>query len=177
MIVAISGSLRGSSVNSSALRAVAAWANQRGIDVRVDDHLGRLPLFDPDCERDVPAPVTEFRQLLEGADAVLLAVPEYAFGIPGAFKNALDWTVGSGSLDGKHVAVLSVAHPGRGTDVRHALERVLAAVNAHVTYHSVPVTPSDRDADGEICDGGVVEALGGVAETLAHNAQDSLRSR
>ena len=53
---------------------------------------------------------------------MLLAVPEYAFGIPGSFKNALDWTVGGGSLYRKPVAVLSVAPPGRGEQVRQALE-------------------------------------------------------
>jgi chromate reductase len=174
MIVAVSGSLRGASVNSAALRALAARAKQQGIDVDIDEQLRRLPLFDPDRESDVPAAVAEFRRALERADAVLLAVPEYAFGIPGAFKNALDWTVGSGSLDGKRVAVLSVAHPSRGVDVRHALGRVLTAVNAQVTFHNVPVSQSDRDADGEIRDAGVLDALGAVAGQLA---QAPLRGR
>ena len=175
MIVAISGSLRASSVNSAALRAVAAWADERGIHVRIDDHLRRLPHFDPDREAEVPAAVREFRRVLARAEAVLLAVPEYAFGIPGAFKNALDWTVGSGTLDGKHVAVLSVAPPGRGADVRHALERVLTAINARASFHSVPVSTSDRDPAGEIRDAELVEALGGVVETLAITAQAALR--
>jgi NAD(P)H-dependent FMN reductase len=164
-------------VNSAALRAAAGWAKQRGIDVVIDTHLGRLPLFDPDCEPDLPSAVAEFRQVLERADAVLLAVPEYALGIPGAFKNALDWTVGSGSLDRKHVAVLSVAHASRGAEVRHALGRVLTAINAQVTYHSVPVSQSDRDADGEIRVVSLVQALGGVVEALARTAQAPLRSR
>ena len=167
MIVAISGSLRRSSVNAAALRAVAAWAADNGIDVEIDGHPARLPLFDPDCEANVPDVVAQFRTVLERADAVLLAVPEYAYGIPGAFKNALDWTVGDGSLDGKRVAVLSVAHAKRGADVRHALGRVLTAINAQVTYHSVPVSPADRDADGEIREAGVVEALGRVVASLA----------
>ena len=63
-----------------------------------------------------------FRATCVQAEAVLFAVPEYAFGIPGAFKNALDWTVGSGALYRKPVAVLSVAPSGRGTQVRRALE-------------------------------------------------------
>ena len=164
-------------MNSAALRAVAAWGKHRGLDVRLDEHPARLPLFDPDSEGDVPEVVVEFRRVLERADAVLLAVPEYAFGIPGAFKNAIDWTVGSGSLDGKHVAVLSVAPPGRGTDVRHALERVLTAINAQVTFHSVPVSPSDRDDDGEIRAARLVDALGDVVGTLARSAQAPLRNR
>ena len=74
---------------------------------------------------------------------MLLAVPEYAFGIPGAFKNALDWTVGSGSLYRKPVAVLSVAPPGRGVHVREALRLVLKALDADVAHHWVPVSRSD----------------------------------
>jgi NAD(P)H-dependent FMN reductase len=177
MIVAISGSLRDASVNSAALRALAEWTRPRGLEVLVDDHVARLPLFNPDQEADAPPAVREFRRILADASGVILAVPEYAFGIPGAFKNAVDWTVGSGSLDGKHVAVLSVSPPARGTDVRHALGRVLTAVNAHVTYHSVPVAPTDRDDDGEIRDAGVVAALGAVVVALTRSAQLPLRAR
>jgi len=177
VIVAISGSLRHGSVNSAALRAAGRWAERSGIEFVIDEHLPQLPHFTPDDEGDPPNAVRIFRKALEHADAVVLAVPEYAFGIPGAFKNAIDWTVGSGSLDGKRVAVLSVALPGRGTDVRHALGRVLAAINAQVSYHSVPVAQSDRDASGEIRDPGVVDALGDVVATVAHDAQLPLRNR
>ena len=62
-----------------------------------------------------------FREACEAAAGVLLAVPEYAFGIPGAFKNALDWTVGSASLYLKPITVLKVSPPGRGASVRSAL--------------------------------------------------------
>lgn len=176
MIVAVSGSLRRASVNSAALRAMAAAAGRGGIEVRIDEHLSQLPLFDPDREADAPAAVIGFRSALECADAVLFAVPEYAFGIPGAFKNAIDWTVGSGSLDGKRVAVLSVAPTGRGSDVRHALGRVLTAVNAQFTLHHVPVAPADRDEDGEIRNPEVVELLASLAATLARGTQVPLSS-
>jgi NAD(P)H-dependent FMN reductase len=59
---------------------------------------------------------------------VLFAAPEYAFGIPAhstTFNTALEWTVGSGALNRKPVAVLSVAPSGRGAQVRRALELVL----------------------------------------------------
>src|SRR5262245_8578854 len=103
MILAISGSLRRDSVNSAALRAAASAAAADGITVEIDDSLRRLPHFDPDLEPAPPEPVLRFRAACEAASGVLLAVPEYAFGIPGAFKNALDWTVGSGSLYRKPV--------------------------------------------------------------------------
>lgn len=176
MIVAVSGSLRRASVNSAALRAIAAAGGRSGIELRIDAELALLPPFDPDRTEDAPSPVVDFRRRLERADAVLFAVPEYAFGIPGAFKNAIDWTVASGSLDDKRVAVLSVAPPGRGADVRHALDRVLTAVNARFTHHHVPVAPADRDEDGEIRDADVVRRLVDVAATLERDAQSPLRS-
>jgi NAD(P)H-dependent FMN reductase len=166
-------------VNSAALRAAERLAARSGVELAITDHVQHLPHFTPDQESDPPEAVRVFRRVLEQADAVVLAVPEYAFGIPGAFKNAIDWTVGSGSLDGKHVAVLSVAPPGRGTDVRHALGRVLTAINAHVTHHSVPVKPSDRDAGGEIRDLGVLDSLAAVVAAVAPRSaatQGPLRS-
>ena len=121
MILAISGSLRRASVNSAALRAAASAAARDGVAVTITDVVRELPHFDPDLEGTPPDPVLRFRAACEAATGVLLAVPEYAFGIPGAFKNALDWTVGSTCLNRKPVTVLNVAPLGRGEAVRSAL--------------------------------------------------------
>ena len=71
----------------------------------------------PTSNRRRRKPCSAFGRPARPPTGVLLAVPEYAFGIPGAFKNALDWTVGSGSLYRKPVTVVDVAPPGRGADV------------------------------------------------------------
>src|SRR5262245_35885591 len=118
MILAISGSLRRDSVNGAALRAAASAAARDRIPLTISDAVRELPPFDPDLEASPPLVVVRFRAACEAAAGVLFAVPEYAFGIPGAFKNALDWTVGSGSLYRKHVALLNVAPPGRGARAR-----------------------------------------------------------
>ena len=170
MILALSGSLKQHSLNSAALRAAASAAARDGIAVRVDDSVRRLPHFDPDLEAAPPEIVLRFRGACETAAGVLLAVPEYAFGIPGAFKNALDWMVGSGSLYRKPIAVLSVAPPGRGGHVREALSAVLTALDADVTRHSVPVATRDVDASGEIRDPFLRDALGALVVELAHRA-------
>jgi NAD(P)H-dependent FMN reductase len=130
-----------------------------------------LPLFDPDLESQPPESVQRFREACDGADAVLLAVPEYAFGIPGAFKNALDWTVGSVALNYKPVAVLSVAPPGRGGKVRQALELVFTALDCDVTYHAVPIGTDDLDADNDVRDPRIVGELLHVVEALASRAR------
>ena len=167
MILAISGSLRRSSVNSAALRAAAAQAARSGVAVTIDDSVRTLPPFDPDVEALPPDAALRFRAACEASPAVLLAVPEYAFGIPGAFKNALDWTVGSGSLYRKPVALLNVAPAGRGAQAREALVRVLTALDADVTLHSVLVTQRDIGPGGEIGDPTILDQLQAVVAELA----------
>jgi chromate reductase, NAD(P)H dehydrogenase (quinone) len=153
VILAISGSLRRDSLNSAALRA-AAWAAARtGVVIDLDDSARTLPHFDPDLETQPPEIVRRFREACERADAILLAVPEYAFGIPGTFKNALDWTVGSGAIYRKPIAVVSVAQPGRGAHVRHGLGLVFTAL------------------DCEIRDGRVIHELTQVVEALTARRQ------
>jgi chromate reductase, NAD(P)H dehydrogenase (quinone) len=165
MILAVSGSLRQRSLNSAALRAAVRTAARSGIGVQFDESLRALPHFDPDLEADPPQSVQRFRATCARAEAVLFAVPEYAFGIPGTFKNALDWTVGTGALYRKPVAVLSVALPGRGANVRVALGSVLAALDCKVSWHHVPIDPSLLD-DGEIRDAKVAGELASVFEAL-----------
>jgi NAD(P)H-dependent FMN reductase len=167
VILAISGSLRQRSLNSAALRAAAEVAARTGIPVAIDESVRTLPHFDPDLEARPPDAVLRFREACDGADGVLLAVPEYAFGIPGAFKNALDWTVGSGALYRKPVALLSVAPPGRGRKVREALEEVMTALDCDLSYHSVPIAPGDLAEDAEIRDQRITRQLARVIETLA----------
>jgi len=183
-ILAISGSLRRASVNSAAVRAAARAGARESIAVTISDAVRHLPHFDPDCEGAPPEQVLEFRAACAAASGVLLAVPEYAHGIPGALKNALDWAVGDVCLNYKPVGVLDVAPPGRGAHVRRALDEVLAALDADVTHYEVPVGRADRDANGEIQSSEVLDALTAIvvdfgSRLVAHSARTrpALRSR
>jgi len=169
-VLAISGSLRRTSINSAVLRGAATSAARDGFRVRVDESIRALPHFDPDLETDPPEPVLRFRAACEAAAGVLLAVPEYAFGIPGAFKNALDWTVGSGSLYRKPVTVLGTAHPTRGGHVREALDLVLVAMGAEAVHHALPVGPEDFDEHGELATRRVLDELAFVVAGLVGRA-------
>src|SRR5215813_2849750 len=91
-ILAVAGSLRAASINAAFCRAAARLAPP-GISVELLPGLGTLPLFNPDLEPDPPRPVVELRARIDAADALLIASPEYAHGIPGVMKNALDWLV------------------------------------------------------------------------------------
>jgi len=173
-ILAIPGSLRRDSVNHAALRAAATVGRGDRVAVTIDSLARTLPLFDPDLEVDPPATVARFRAGLERAAGILMAVPEYAFGIPGAFKNALDWTVGAGSLTRKPVTVLSVAAPHRGAHVRIALENVLTAIDADAVFRAIPVTASDLDAGGRIAREPVIASLRDVVAELAARASEAI---
>lgn len=175
-ILAISGSLRRSSVNSAVLRAAAAAAARDDISVVLDASVRELPHFNPDLEIEPLEVELRFRATCEAAVGVLLAVPEYTFGIPGSFKNALDWAVGSGSLYRKPVAVLDVAPPGRGAHAREALDLALRAHGADVVRHSIAVARSDRNAAGEVDNPRIIGELRAVVAELAERsraAQDS----
>lgn len=102
-IVAVSGSLRAASVNTALLRAAIALA-PAGVEVSLFGEAASLPHFNPDLEEATPVVVGRWQGLLLGCDAILIACPEYAHGVPGAFKNALDWVVGTVGLEDKRSA-------------------------------------------------------------------------
>jgi chromate reductase len=139
-ILGISGSLKRSSANSALVRAVAAAAAAPD-DIEVWDRLGDLPHFSPDD--DGREPVASLRAAITRADVVLVATPEYAGGMPGSLKNALDWLVGTGELYEKPVAILSAApSPERGSHDRQWVEDVVRMQGGHVV-DSFTVTTSD----------------------------------
>jgi len=147
-ILAISGSLRAASLNSALLRAVAGLAPT---DVRVElfTELGNLPLFNPDLEiTDLP-PVADFHARLVKADGVIIASPEYAHGVTGVMKNALDWMVGSEAFVNKPVALLN-ASP-RATIAQASLKETLTVMSAQVVEAAsitLPIIGSNLDELG-----------------------------
>jgi NAD(P)H-dependent FMN reductase len=106
-ILCLCGSLRRVSSNRAALEAARALAPAT-LQLDVHGGLGELPWFNPDIETDpLPPSVVALRGAVARADALLIACPEYAHGIPGAFKNLLDWLVGSTDFPGKPVLLLN----------------------------------------------------------------------
>lgn len=90
-LVAISGSLRKASFNTALLRAALAMAPD-GVAI-VEGSIHGIPLYDGDVEAadGVPEAATRLKDLVADADGVILFTPEYNNGIPGVFKNAIDW--------------------------------------------------------------------------------------
>ena len=110
-ILAISGSLRARSINTELLKAAALLSPPNG-EILLLNGLADVPAFSPDHDVD-PAPdaVASLRAQFAAADAFLFCTPEYAHGVPGALKNALDWLVGSGETSQKPFAVWNASPP------------------------------------------------------------------
>jgi len=114
-ILAIPGSLRAASSNATLLDSAAALT-PGNVEVIVYRGLAALPHFNPDLDNDlVSLPVSEFRSQLRISDGILFSTPEYAHGIPGVLKNALDWVVSSGdyTTSRSHFSALLRARPTR----------------------------------------------------------------
>jgi chromate reductase len=125
--------LQAKSTNLTLLRAAAAAAPE-GVEVVFFEGLRDLPHFDPDLEASgEPPAVHAWRRALAESDAVLIASPEYGHSLPGVLKNAIDWVIGSGELEGKVIAI-AAAVPGveRGRKGLRALADTLGAVSATI---------------------------------------------
>jgi NAD(P)H-dependent FMN reductase len=148
-IIAICGSLRAQSSNLALLRA----ATKIAAEVQIYEGLANLPHFNPDddVEGATPPPlVAELRAMLAEADGILISSPEYAHGIPGSLKNALDWLVSYGALVDKPVAVIN-ASPVGGEFARESLIETLRTMNWRVkgTWSS-PKKVRDENVDEDV---------------------------
>lgn len=129
-ILAISGSLRVASMNTMLLRAAKRLA-PGDIEVDLYHGLGGLPPFNADLEAlGPPEGVAELRHRIISSRAVLIASPEYAHGVSGVTKNALDWMVGNESFVNKPVGLVN-ASP-RASLAQAALRETLITMSARV---------------------------------------------
>jgi len=140
--------------------------------VSVFHDLAELPPFNPDIESEgTPDAIINFRAKLRACDAVLISSPEYAHGVPGAFKNALDWIVGSGELAGKPVALVN-ASP-RATHAQASLAETLRVMSADLidaASMTVPLDGRHLDAAGIVGDAELSRVIRSVLAALARAA-------
>lgn len=128
-VLGIAGSLRRES-RSKALLSALELSCPQNITFDVDDLVGQLPLFNPDQEKSPVEPVIQFFRQTELADVIVFSTPEYAHGVTGSIKNALDWLVGFEPFALKPVAVLNPSHRAFHADA--ALKEILSTMNAKI---------------------------------------------
>jgi chromate reductase len=154
-VLGISGSLRRGSYNSALLRA-AAERLPAGVELVEFEGLREIPPYDADLEAEgVPAAVATLREAIRGADAVLVATPEYNHSIPGALKNALDWAsrpAGESALMGKPAAAIGASTGMFGAVWAQAeIRKVLGAMGGRVVEAELPVPRAqERFEDGRL---------------------------
>jgi len=147
------------SLNTALLRAAGALVPD-GVEISLYEGLGRLPLFNPDLEDAEPPAVADFRARLRASDGVMIASPEYAHGVSGAIKNALDWVVGGEEFVNKPVALLN-ASP-RATHAFAALKETIGVMSARIVAEAsiaVPLLGKNLDAAGIACHQEISSAL------------------
>jgi chromate reductase len=169
-IFAISGSLRLGSSNHNILKALGEMMPPN-IIYTIYNGISAIPAFDPGLDNDSPpASVTAFRKQLSGADAIIICTPEYAYGVPGALKNALDWTVSSASFSGKHTALITASTGGE--NAHEALFKILGAIDANLIEGAtllISFVRSKMDGEGNITDEATAGKLKVVFDALMNS--------
>jgi len=169
--LAVSGSLRPNSSNAVILEAIEKMVPE-DVEFFIYKGIGSLPHFDDAAQ--TPIAVNVWQQHLQEADAVLVCSPEYAFGVPGSLKNALDWTVGSGELVNKPLSLITAATGGEKAHA--AWLHIFTALSANIPEGGallIPFVRSKLNAAGEISDAATRAAIQAVVDTLIATARET----
>jgi NAD(P)H-dependent FMN reductase len=163
-VLAISGSIRANSSNGAILLAAKLCAPSVECEIVLAESLEVLPHFNPDLDGEgavLPASVTRLRAALASTDGLLISTPEYAHGIPGVLKNALDWLVSGPEMVGRPVALFS-GSATEGSFAITALIEVLKTMSSNVVAEAIVSIPGVRtkiSPIGEVTDPTTLAAI------------------
>ncbi len=167
-VLAISGSLRATSSNAALVRAAARLAPST-IAIEIYAELAALPHFSPDLDvAPLPGPVAELRAAVGRCDAVMITTPEYAHGMPGSLKNALDWLVSATGPIDKPVLLIS-ASPGGAAHAHAQFSEVLRTMSMRLVDGGAHVfSRAKLDGDGNVVDKALLASIrAGLAQLAA----------
>ena len=164
-ILAISGSTRQRSTNLNLIKAIIELTAEQ-LDINIFQGLSDIPHFNPDLDTDQPPKqVADFRKQLSEADGVLICTPEYAMGVPGTLKNAIDWTVSSCEFSHKPVALITASSVGEKG--HRSLLETLKIIESDIPDDSqllISFVKTKVNSDGKITD---EETLAQVKKLIA----------
>ena len=173
-ILAISGSTRAQSTNESILKVIAAMYHET-LDVDIFTGIGALPHFNPDLvNENLPVTVKSFLDLIEHSDGVIICTPEYVFSLPGALKNAIEWTVSTTVFMDKPVAIIVAS--GLGEKAYESLILIMKTVGALIGEQSALLIQGARSKVndlGQITDPSTFSHIG----KLMMSFESGLKSR
>jgi chromate reductase len=158
-VAGIAGSLRAGSLNQGLLNAAVELA-PAGMEIAVFKRLGDIPPYNDDVfAKGDPEPVADMKAFIRSADAMLIATPEYNYGVPGVLKNAIDWASrpsGNCVLNRKPAALMGCS-PGLGGTIRaqHAIRQSFVFTDTYVMSQPEIKLPSAAklfDESGKLID-------------------------
>lgn len=166
--MAIPGSLRANSSSNKILNVMASLVSNE-VSFEIFHDIGSLPHFN-DAE-EVPDSVNQFKNKVKACHGVLICTPEFAFGVPGSLKNALDWSVGSGEFVNKPVSLVTAS--SQGEKGHAALLLILTALSAKVVDDGtllISFVRSKLDTNGNVVDPATLAGLQKVMKALVQNS-------
>lgn len=158
-VAGICGSLREGSLNKGLLQAAVELAPE-GMEISIYTRLGDIPPYNDDVfQKGDPEPVAHMKAFIGSAAAILIATPEYNYGVPGVLKNAIDWASrpsGKCVLNRKPAALMGCS-PGLGGTIRaqHALRQSFVFTETHVMSQpeiKIPSAATLFDAAAKLTD-------------------------
>jgi chromate reductase len=169
-IFAISGSLRAGSSNHNILMALSKMMPSE-VNYIIYDGLAHIPAFDPGIDNEnPPATVSALRDQLAEADGIIICTPEYAYGVPGTLKNALDWMVSSASFSGKPTGLITASTDGE--NAHEAMIKILGAIDAKLSPETtllIQFVRSKMDAEGDIVDPDTAKKLNELSNAFMNS--------
>jgi chromate reductase, NAD(P)H dehydrogenase (quinone) len=173
-IIAISGSTRAASTNLNYINAIAALTTDI-FDVTIYNDIASLPHFNPDLDTEnPPAPIVTFRNMLRAAQGILICTPEYAMGVPGSLKNAIDWTVSSMEFSHRPTALITASSVGQKGHL--SLMETLHIIEANITPDTQLVIPFARTKINDqaiITHSDTLQAIQLLIQAFHHNITNS----
>ena len=171
-IFGVAGSLRHASYNRAALRAAGTLLPA---DATLDIfELDGLPGFNEDEEKNPPPRALDMKRRVRGADAVLIATPEYNYSVPGVLKNAIDWAsrpYGDCAWAGKPAAIFGASPGALGTArAQYHLRQMMVFLDMHPLNKPelmIGHAAAKFDQDGHLKDEDTRKRLRELLEALA----------
>ena len=133
-VFAICGSTRKDSSNLQLLKAICELYKDQ-LQIEIYTQLAELPHFNPDVtEEQTPLIIQQFRRKITDADGVLICTPEYVFSLPGALKNAIEWTISTTVFSEKPVALITAS--GLGQKAHESLLLIMKTIYSRYTENT-----------------------------------------
>jgi chromate reductase, NAD(P)H dehydrogenase (quinone) len=167
-VIAISGSTRHHSTNHELIQAIR-YLFKEELDIQLSNSIAELPHFNPDFDTDSsPQSVARFRQQLNEADGILICTPEYAMGVPGTLKNAIDWTVSSCEFSHKPTALITASSSGQKG--HRSLMETLKVIEAAIPEDSQLVISyvKTKVKEAQIVDAATLDQVKQIIHSLIH---------